>query len=353
MKAATILDTIGDTPHVRINHLYGKGAEVWMKLERANPGGSIKDRIALSMVEDAERRGLLKRGSTVIEPTSGNTGIGLAIVCAVKHYRLILVMPESMSIERRRLMAAHGATFELTPRELGMKGAIQRAQELAKEIPDSWMPMQFENAANIEIHKTATAQEILRDFPEGLDALITGVGTGGHLTGCAEVLKRQVAGAESLCRRTGAVASHQRWPARAAPHPGDRGRVHPGQSPPRSARRGHHRHQRRGFRLRRPGGSRGGHLRRYLLRGIPCGGCQEAPRARSRVTRSHLLLRYGRALPLCRRSVPIGDDAWESEANGDHCSGWCRPRPGRHRHPCGGSPGSTDLLPESVLGRRS
>jgi cysteine synthase A len=191
VKATTILETIGNTPHVRINRLYGKGAEVWMKLERANPGGSIKDRIALSMVEDAERRGLLTPTSTVIEPTSGNTGIGLAVVCAVKKYRLILVMPDSMSVERRRVMAAHGATFELTPRELGMKGAIQRAEELAREIPNSWMPMQFQNEANIAIHKTATAQEILRDFPEGLDVLITGVGTGGHITGCAEVLKER------------------------------------------------------------------------------------------------------------------------------------------------------------------
>ena len=191
MKAATILDTIGNTPSVRLNRLYGKDAEVWMKLERANPGGSIKDRIALSMVEDAEQRGLLTPASTVIEPTSGNTGIGLAMVCAVKGYRLILVMPESMSLERRRIMAAYGAAFELTPREQGMKGAIQRAGELLKEIPNSWMPMQFENEANIAIHKSTTAQELLRDFPEGFDVLVTGVGTGGHITGCAEVLKER------------------------------------------------------------------------------------------------------------------------------------------------------------------
>jgi len=192
MRANTILQTIGDTPHVRINRLFGDGHEVWMKLERANPAASIKDRIALSMIEDAERRGVLKPDSVVVEPTSGNTGVGLAMVCAVKGYRLILVMPESMSIERRRLMAAYGATFELTPREKGMKGAIARAGELLAETPNAWMPQQFENEANIEVHRRTTAQEILRDFPEGLDVLITGVGTGGHITGCAEVLKKRL-----------------------------------------------------------------------------------------------------------------------------------------------------------------
>jgi cysteine synthase A len=189
MRATTILETIGNTPHVRINRLFGNRHEVWMKQERANPAASIKDRIALSMIEDAEQRGILKPGGVVIEPTSGNTGIGLAMVCAVKGYRLILVMPESMSIERRRLMAAYGATFELTPREKGMKGAIARAAELVAETPNAWMPQQFENEANIEVHRRTTAQEILRDFPEGFDALITGVGTGGHITACAEVLK--------------------------------------------------------------------------------------------------------------------------------------------------------------------
>lgn len=191
MKASSILDTIGNTPHVRINRLYGDAAEVWLKLERANPGGSIKDRIALSMIADAERSGVLKAGSTIVEPTSGNTGIGLAMVCAVKGYRLILVMPESMSLERRRLMAAYGATFELTPRELGMKGAIQKATDMVKQIPGAWMPGQFENESNIDIHRNSTAQEILRDFPDGLDCLITGVGTGGHITGCAEILKKR------------------------------------------------------------------------------------------------------------------------------------------------------------------
>jgi cysteine synthase A len=189
MNADTILDTIGETPHLRINRLFDPRVEVWAKLERANPGGSIKDRIALSMIEDAEARGILKPGSVVVEPTSGNTGIGLALVCAVKGYRLILTMPESMSIERRKLMTGYGAELELTPRELGMKGSIARANELAAEIPGAWIPMQFENPANVEAHRRTTAAEIVRDFPDGLDYLVTGVGTGGHITGCAEVLK--------------------------------------------------------------------------------------------------------------------------------------------------------------------
>ncbi|NBD21223.1 cysteine synthase A [Aquabacterium fontiphilum] len=188
MKAQTILDTIGQTPHVRMNRLFGS-AEVWIKAERANPGGSIKDRIALAMVEDAERSGALQPGGTIIEPTSGNTGVGLAMVAAVKGYKLVLVMPESMSIERRRLMLAYGATFDLTPREKGMKGAIARAQELAAQTPGAWIPQQFDNPANVAVHERTTAQEILNDFPDGLDVLITGVGTGGHLTGCAKVLK--------------------------------------------------------------------------------------------------------------------------------------------------------------------
>jgi cysteine synthase A len=189
MKATNILGTIGNTPHVRINKLFGSGVEVWIKLERANPGGSIKDRIGLSMIEDAERRGILKKDSTIIEPTSGNTGVGLAIACAVKGYKLILVMPESMTIERRKLMAAYGATFELTPREGGMKAAIAKALDMVRKTPGSWMPGQFENEANIEVHRRTTAQEILKDFPEGLDYLIAGVGTGGHITACGEVLK--------------------------------------------------------------------------------------------------------------------------------------------------------------------
>lgn len=189
MKFDSILQSIGNTPHVRINRLFGAGANVWVKSERGNPGGSIKDRIALAMVEDAERSGALQPGGTIIEPTSGNTGIGLALVAAVKGYRLILVMPESMSIERRRLMLAYGAQFDLTPREKGMKGAIARAEELAAQTPGAWVPQQFENPANVDVHVRTTAQEILADFPEGFDALITGVGTGGHITGVARVLK--------------------------------------------------------------------------------------------------------------------------------------------------------------------
>jgi cysteine synthase len=190
MKAKNILETIGNTPHVRINRLFG-GNEVWMKLERSNPGGSIKDRIGLSMIEDAERQGILKPGSVIIEPTSGNTGIGLAMVASVKKYKIILVMPDSMSIERRRLMTAYGAQLELTPREKGMKGAIERATELSASIKNSWIPQQFENEANIEIHRKTTAKEILSDFPEGFDMLITGVGTGGHITGVSQLLKKQ------------------------------------------------------------------------------------------------------------------------------------------------------------------
>lgn len=191
MKAANILQTIGNTPHVRINRLFGSGHQVWIKSERGNPGGSIKDRIALAMIEEAEKSGQLKPGGTIIEPTSGNTGVGLAMVAAVKGYKMILVMPDSMSIERRRLMLAYGASFDLTPREKGMKGAIARAEELVASTPGAWMPQQFENPANVAVHARTTAQEIIQDFPEGLDALITGVGTGGHLTGCAQVLKAQ------------------------------------------------------------------------------------------------------------------------------------------------------------------
>jgi cysteine synthase A len=189
MKVESILATIGDTPHIRVNRLFDPRVEVWFKQERANPGGSIKDRIALAMIEDAEARGILGPDSVVIEPTSGNTGIGLALVCAVKGYRLILTMPESMSVERRKLMTGYGAELDLTPRELGMKGAIARANELAAETPNSWIPMQFANPANPAIHRRTTAEEILRDFPDGLDYLVTGVGTGGHITGVAEVLK--------------------------------------------------------------------------------------------------------------------------------------------------------------------
>ena len=192
MKADTILDTIGNTPHVRIQRLFpGATQAIWIKQERANPGGSVKDRIALSMVEAAEKSGALKPGGTIIEPTSGNTGVGLAMVAAVKGYKLVLVMPDSMSIERRRLMLAYGARFDLTPRAGGMNAAIARATELVAQTPNSWMPQQFENPANVEVHARTTAAEIAADFPDGIDVLITGVGTGGHITGCAQVLKKK------------------------------------------------------------------------------------------------------------------------------------------------------------------
>jgi cysteine synthase len=189
MLAESILQTIGNTPHIRVNRLFGSTHKVYIKSERANPGGSIKDRIALSMIEAAEKSGALKPGGTIIEPTSGNTGVGLAMVAAVKGYKLVLVMPDSMSVERRRLMLAYGASFVLTPREKGMNGSIAKATELVAQTPNSWMPQQFENAANIDVHVRTTAVEIAADFPHGIDALITGVGTGGHLTGCAQVLK--------------------------------------------------------------------------------------------------------------------------------------------------------------------
>jgi cysteine synthase A len=191
MKAQSILETIGRTPTVRINKIFPDSTSIWMKLERSNPGGSIKDRIAIAMINDAEKRGVLKPGGTIVEPTSGNTGIGLAMVAAVKGYKLILVMPESMSVERRRVMLAYGAEFILTPREKGMRGAIERAGEVVASTPGAWSPQQFDNEANIAIHRETTAQEILSDFPQGVDYLITGVGTGGHITGCAEVLKER------------------------------------------------------------------------------------------------------------------------------------------------------------------
>ena len=191
MKFQNALETIGNTPVVRINKLFSSDYEILIKLEKSNPGGSIKDRIALAMIEDAETKGLLSKDSTIIEPTSGNTGIGLALVAAVKGYKLILVMPESMSIERRKIMEAYGAEFVLTPREKGMKGAIEKANELAEEIPNSWIPKQFDNPANVKAHVETTAQEILKDFPDGLDYIITGVGTGGHITGIAKTVKEK------------------------------------------------------------------------------------------------------------------------------------------------------------------
>ncbi len=192
MKVQNILQTIGGTPHIRLQRLFaGLPQQVWIKSERSNPGGSIKDRIALAMVEEAERSGALKPGGTIVEPTSGNTGIGLAMVAAVKGYKLVLVMPDSMSVERRRLMLAYGASFDLTPREKGMKGSIARAEEIVAATPGAWMPQQFNNPANVDVHMRTTAEEIAADFPEGIDVLITGVGTGGHITGCARVLKKK------------------------------------------------------------------------------------------------------------------------------------------------------------------
>lgn len=191
MRISSILEAIGDTPHVRINKLFGSDREIWMKLERSNPAGSIKDRIALAMIEEAERTGTLKQGGTIIEPTSGNTGVALAMIAAVRGYKAIIVMPESMSVERRTLIKGYGATLILTPRELGMKGAIERAHEIAQSTPNAWIPQQFENPANPAIHATTTATEIVNDFPEGIDYLITGIGTGGHITGCAEILKQK------------------------------------------------------------------------------------------------------------------------------------------------------------------
>ena len=198
MKADNILQTIGNTPHVRINNLFRSDIEVWMKIESFNPGSSIKDRIALAMIEDAEAKGLINKDTVIIEPTSGNTGIGLALVCAVKGYRLMLTMPESMTIERRKAMKAFGAELVLTAKELGMGGAIAKATELAAQHANSWIPQQFNNPANVEVHRNTTAQEILADFPEGIDYLITGVGTGGHITGCSEVLKRQFPNLKTL-----------------------------------------------------------------------------------------------------------------------------------------------------------
>lgn len=198
MKVRSILETIGSTPHLRMNRLFPGDHEVWIKLERVNPGGSIKDRIALSMIETAEDQGLLNPDSIIVEPTSGNTGIGLAMVAAVKGYRLILVMPESMSIERRKIMAAYGATLELIPKEKGIPGAIARAEEIKATTPNSWMPQQFDNPANVSVHREHTAREILEDFAQGLDFIITGVGTGGHITGCAEVLKEHLPGLQVL-----------------------------------------------------------------------------------------------------------------------------------------------------------
>jgi cysteine synthase A len=237
-----------------------------VKSERANPGGSIKDRIALSMVEDAERSGKLKPGGTIIEPTSGNTGIGLAMVAAVKGYKLVLVMPDSMSIERRRLMLAYGASFDLTPREKGMKGAIARAQELAAQTPGAWIPQQFENQANVAVHERTTAREILEDFPDGIDCLITGVGTGGHITACAKVLKKQWPKLQVFAVEPVASPVLSGGAARAAPDPGHRRGLHPEDHGRLAARRRDPGRRRAGARDGAPRGARGGHPGRHLLR---------------------------------------------------------------------------------------
>ena len=305
MKADTILATIGETPHLRINRLFDPRVEVWAKLERANPGGSIKDRIALSMIEDAEARGILGPGSVVVEPTSGNTGIGLAIVCAVKGYRLILTMPESMSIERRKLMTGYGAELELTPRELGMNGSIARAKELAAEIPGAWIPMQFENPANVEAHRRTTAAEILRDFPEGLDYIVTGVGTGGHITGVAEVLKPLWPTLRVFAVEPTLSPVLSGGTARPASDPGDRRRVHPGRDADRPPRRDPP--GRPGGRdgVRAPGGTRGGTPRRGVVRGVAGGRGAAPPAGRRRGADPDLRVRHRRALPLGRRALGL------------------------------------------------
>ncbi len=304
MKANSVLDTIGGTPHIRLSRLFPDN-EVWVKSERANPAGSIKDRIALAMVEAAEASGALQPGGLIIEPTSGNTGIGLAMVAAVKGYQLILVMPESMSVERRRLMQAYGARFDLTPKERGMKGAIERAAELAAQNPGSWIPQQFENPANIDVHVRTTAQEILADFPNGIDALITGVGTGGHITACAETLKQHwpslkvfaVEPALSPVISGGAPGPHPIQGIGAGFIPGNLhkavvGRRHPGR------RRG-----RQGFRP--PFGGAGRPAGRHLLRRGAGRHRPEAAGTAGGRGRARLQLRHRRTLPV-RARFPAG-----------------------------------------------
>ena len=305
VKAANILETIGDTPHIRINRLFADRpqVEVWMKAERANPGGSIKDRIGLSMLDDAERRGLLGPGTTIVEPTSGNTGVALAMAAAVRGYRLILVMPESMSIERRRLMAAYGAELELTPREDGMKGAIARADELVSQIDGAWMPQQFENPANPEIHRDTTAAEILRDFPDGIDFLITGVGTGGHITGVSERLKERFPNLQDVRGRAREVGGHQRRRAEPAPATGHRRRLRARQPPHRDARRGDPGLGGGRVRVHRPLCPRGGHPRRPVVGRRARRGRAEARRHPGRQHGADLLLRHRRALLLRRGPV--------------------------------------------------
>ncbi len=305
MKANSILETIGRTPHVRINRLFGDSHQVWVKCERANPGASIKDRIALSMVEDAEKSGRLRPGGTIIEPTSGNTGIGLAMVAAVKGYQLVLVMPDSMSVERRRLMLAYGASFDLTPREKGMKGAIARAEELAAQTPGAWIPQQFENPANVTVHEQTTAREILEDFPEGLDGLITGVGTGGHITACAKVLKAQWPQLKVFAVEP--TASPVLSGGQPGPHPiqGIGAGFIPQIMDTGAARRRDPGRRRAGPRDGAPLRPRGRHPGGHLVRRDAGGDRAEAAGPAGRRQGAGLQLRHRRALPVGRR-VPAG-----------------------------------------------
>ncbi len=301
MKAQNILETIGNTPHIRINRLFGNAKQqVWIKSERANPGGSIKDRIALSMVEDAEKSGALKPGGTIVEPTSGNTGIGLAMVAAVKGYKLILVMPDSMSIERRRLMLAYGASFDLTPRANGMKGSIARAEEIVAGTPGAWMPQQFNNPANVEVHVRTTAEEIAADFPDGIDVLITGVGTGGHITGRGAGAEEEVAEAAGVRGRAGGFAGDFRRRARAAPHPGHRRGLHSEEPRHLAARRRAAGRRRTGARNGPPLRARGRHSGRHFVgRHARCHRA-EAALAGTRCGGAGLQLRHRRAVPFGR-----------------------------------------------------
>ena len=270
-----------------------------MKLERANPGGSIKDRIALSMIEDAEEHGILKQNSVIIEPTSGNTGIGLAMVAAVKGYKLILVMPESMSVERRRILAAYGATLELTPREKGMKGAIERANELAAKTPNAWIPQQFENPSNIEVHERTTAQEIIRDFPGGIDYLITGVGTGGHITGCANALKKKFPNVKVFAVEPS--LSPVISGGAPSPHPtsGNRRRFHPKESSYGNPGWSYSGIERGSFRVYCPSRKGGRNIPRYFIRCCACCSCKETSGDSHREHGTDVRLRYRRAIFVC------------------------------------------------------
>ena len=292
MKADSVLGTIGHTPHIRLSRMF-PDADVWVKSERSNPGGSIKDRIALAMIEAAEADGRLKPGGVIIEPTSGNTGIGLAMVAAVKGYKLVLVMPDSMSIERRRVMQAYGATFDLTPRERGMKGAIARAEELAADTPGAWIPQQFENPANIAVHVATTAEEILADFPDGLDVMITGVGTGGHLTGCAQVLKAHWPGFTVYAVEPVLSPVISGGAPRPPPHPGHRRGLRPRQPAPGHAGRRDPGECGGRQGLRKALGAARGSARRHLVRRDLGGHRQQAGRTQARRARAGLQLRHG------------------------------------------------------------